>query len=172
MRSTNFTRGNYSLCQFERRDWMALKQIRLEALCREPNLFGSSFEENARLPDSSWQERIAANNRAYFGLLLPDGECVGLSAITQQIDLADSVVLIASYIRKEHRGQGLSNLFYDARIDWARQSGYAKAIVSHRDTNLVSRAANQRAGFHFIHLTERDWPDGTTSNELFYELIL
>lgn len=151
---------------------MALKRIRLEALRLEPALFGSSLEENARLPDTSWQERLAAHNRAYFGLFLPDGDCIGLSAVTQQINLANSVVLIASYIKKQHRGQGLSKLFYDARIEWAKQHGYAKAIVSHRDTNLVSRAASQRAGFQFTHLTERVWPDGTRSNEWFYELIL
>lgn len=172
MRATHFGKSNYSLYRFEPQDWMALKRIRLEALRLEPNMFGSTFEENICLPDRSWQERLAADNRAYFGLFLPDEDCIGLSAVTQQTDLPTSVVLIASYIQKQHRGHGLSKLFYDARIEWAKEHGYTKAIVSHRETNLVSKAANQRAGFQFTHLIERSWPDGTRSNEWFYDLNL
>ncbi|QIP11229.1 GNAT family N-acetyltransferase [Spirosoma aureum] len=172
MRGTDFERDGYFLYQFEKQDWMSLKSIRLEALREEPGVFGSSFSKEALLSDSSWQERLAAKDRAHFGLFLDNGECVGITGIGKQTSAGNSVVLVASYIKKEHRGRGLSKLFYDVRIDWAKQNGYDKAIVSHRDTNLMSKAANQKAGFSFTHSEERVWPDGIRSNELFYALFL
>ena len=172
MRSTNFHKDGYTLYQFEKQDWMTLKSIRLEALTEEPGAFGSSFEKESLLADSSWQERLTAKNKAYFGLFRANGECVGLTGIANLTSTDNSVVLVASYVRKEDRGRGLSKLFYDARIDWAKQQGYHKATVSHRDTNFVSKAANQKAGFNFTHSEERIWPDGIRSNELFYTLHL
>ena len=172
MRGTNVKTNGYSLYQFGKQDWMSLKSIRLEALKEEPSVFGSSFEKESLLSDSSWQERLSTRNKAFFGLFPDTGECIGLTGIIREAGRGNSVVLIASYIRKAHRGRGLSKLFYDARIDWAKQNGYGKAIISHRDTNLISKAANQRAGFTFTHWEERVWPDGILAKELFYELCL
>ena len=82
------------------------------------------------------------------------------------------MVLSASYIRKEYRGQGISALFYQTRIDWARENGYTEVYVAHREGNDASRAANQKFGFKYTHTEQTVWPDGTQSNKLWYRLEL
>ena len=77
MHATSFNPDGYSLYQFEEPDWLALKKIRLEALQEEPTAFGSSLEKEARLSDQDWQERVVAKNKAFFGLFLADGTCIG-----------------------------------------------------------------------------------------------
>ncbi len=160
----------YHLRQLEAADWQLLKEIRLDALRREPTVFGSSLDKELQFLDSEWQNKLVDGNRAYFCLFSDDGETVGLTATYGTVDAA--AVLVASYIKEAHRGRGLSALFYNARIGWARAKGFKKAIVSHREDNLISKAANQRAGFSYTHSKERVWADGQPSPEVFYELDL
>ncbi|HEX9956487.1 MAG TPA: GNAT family N-acetyltransferase, partial [Fibrella sp.] len=137
------------LRQLEATDWQLLREIRLDALKKEPTVFGSSLSGESERPDSEWQNRLADSNRAYFCLFTDGGETVGLTAVYGTID--GSAVLVASYIKEAYRGRGLSSLLYNARIGWARANGFKKAIVSHREDNLISKAANQRAGFRYTH---------------------
>jgi RimJ/RimL family protein N-acetyltransferase len=82
------------------------------------------------------------------------------------------MVLSASFIRGEYRGRGLSALYYQTRIDWAREQGYTDVYVAHRIGNDASRAANQKFGFKYTHTETTTWPDGTVSDKLWYRLIL
>lgn len=164
---TAFT--GYRLKQFEPPDWATLKQIRLEALQKDPSVFGSSYASECQLPDTSWQERLQSASRAYFGIFLPDGTCIGLSAVAGKDGIA---ILIASYIRVEHRGKGLAARLFSARINWARINRYPKVTVSHRADNAPSQAAILRAGFAFTHIETHLWPDGLPADEYFYELTL
>ena len=76
-----------------------------------------------------------------------------------------------SFIHPDYRGRGLSELFYQARIDWARsQEGITRVIVSHRDGNEASKAANQKFGFVATDSTETVFPDGVLAKEYNYEL--
>jgi RimJ/RimL family protein N-acetyltransferase len=162
--------STYNLRQLEATDWQLLKEIRLDALSAAPTAFGSSLAGESTRPDSEWQDRLSDSNRAYFCLFTDDGQPIGLTAIYGTIDGA--AVLVASYIKEAYRGRGLSALLYNARIGWARVNGFKKAIVSHREDNLISKAANQRAGFRYTHTEERIWADGKSIPEVFYELTL
>lgn len=172
MRIPSFSPDGYGLYQFEEPDWLALKMIRLEALGQDPTAFGRSLHQEAQLSDQDWQARLTAKHKAFFGLFLTDGTCIGLTAILGETPTDQSATLVASYIRQAHRGRGLSKLFYQVRIEWARQQGYASVRVSHRSANLASQAANQGAGFLFTHSEERVWSDGVVASELFYALAL
>lgn len=152
-------------------DWEAFKVIRLEALQAEPAVYAASFDEMKDMPDEFWRTRLADNNWAYFGLYAAE-ELIGVSGIMRNIDNKDEAELIASYIRKEHRGKGLSQLFYIGRIEWARANGVGRLIISHRESNLASKHANQRFGFQFTHSVPRLWHDGKWEENVYYELLL
>ena len=80
-------------------------------------------------------------------------------------------MLVMSFILPEYRGQGFSRLLYEVRLDWIRlQSKFLTVIVSHRESNIASRKANQKQGFRFVRRETRKWPDGRVEDELFYEL--
>lgn len=85
----------------------------------------------------------------------------------------DTAFFWGSWLGPAHRGRGLSNEMYAARIAWSRIRGLAPIQVSHRASNVRSKAANQRHGFTATGVvTERTWPDGTVEAEVFYELRL
>lgn len=78
-----------------------------------------------------------------------------------------------SYVRRSYRGRHLSDLFYQARLDWAwaQDRDYARDCITHKDGNMASKAANQRWGFSDLHDTAIEtYGDGSTTMNYKYEL--
>lgn len=160
--------------QLQEQDWQTFKSMRLKALQKHADVFASPYEKEFAEPDSWWQETLDGKGKAVFGIF--DGESmVGFTGIfTARIDPAgQTAVLAMSYIEPQYRGQRLSKLFYQARIDWAViQPQLKKLIVSHREGNESSRRANQAFGFVLDNKEHKLWPDGTEALEWNYILDL
>jgi len=152
-------------------DWQVYKSIRLEALEAEGHFFGARIAIESAQTDEQWKERLANEKCAIWGLY--DSEvCIGLTGAVEMREDIQGALFIASYIRKEYRGKGLSALYYQARIEWAKDMGYKFAEVHHRRDNLASKAANQKFGFIYTHTVNVPWPDGTDDDSLYYRLRL
>ena len=134
-------------------------------------MFGNSYAMEAAYPEENWAQRCTNPGCAIFGLYAND-ELIGITGIIQNAENPEEGYMTQSYIRRAHRGQKLSGLLYEARIAWARSNGIGRLIISHKATNHASKAANQRFGFCYTHSESRTWPDGSTEDNLFYELIL
>lgn len=160
------------LRRFSPEDWQTFKAIRLEALETESYFFGGRHTLESPLSDEEWLDRLSHPDDGAFWGLYDGNECIGLTGIRKHPNYPDSMVLSASYIRKEYRGQGISALFYQTRIDWARENGYTEIYVAHRQGNDASRAANQKFGFKYTHTEQTIWPDGSQNNKLWYRLQL
>ncbi|HTH81295.1 MAG TPA: GNAT family N-acetyltransferase [Mucilaginibacter sp.] len=147
------------------------KTIRLESLQLEAAVFGSNYAREAAFTAEQWLMRIAQPNSDCFGLYC-DGELIGLTGIV--IDKADPTLghMTQSYIREAYRGRGLSRLLYDTRLAWAKQHQLQTLRIGHRESNTVSKAANQRYGFKFSYREPCTWPDGTDEDILYYDLQL
>lgn len=76
------------------------------------------------------------------------------------------------FIQPAYRGRGLSALFHEARLDWAKMRKFKRVIVSHRISNQASAAAIRRAGFAETHAENKLWPDGVEADQVFYRLDL
>ncbi len=77
------------------------------------------------------------------------------------------------YVDAAYRGQGLSQLLYRARIEWAlAHEPFRRLVISHREGNEVSRRAMLAAGFVFKDKEIISWPDGTQAEEWNYTLDL
>ncbi|ASZ12489.1 GNAT family N-acetyltransferase [Chitinophaga pendula] len=144
------------------------KSIRLEAIHTEPAMFRCSTPAEAELTDAEWQERVKYP-RTVFGLFLND-ELIGMTSILLLNE--EEGYLGQSYIKKEHRGVGLAALLYKVRMEWASKLHLKRLSVSHRESNLISKAANQRSGFKYSHRETADWLDGTREDVLYYVLEL
>jgi RimJ/RimL family protein N-acetyltransferase len=155
-------------------EWEIFRDFRLAALKASPGVFAMSHTESASFPPEHWQATIKGPARQVFGLF--DGpRLIGITAVfSQREDPTGQTALLAmSYIAPEHRGRGLSRLFYDARLAWIRaQPQFRRIVVSHRETNEASRRANQRHGFVRTGQAPHTWPDGETEDEIFYEMIV
>jgi len=167
----NTAKDKYTLRRLLPAQWEEYKSIRLEALKTNPEMFGSNYAKEVIYNQNDWLSFLENDSRAMFGLY-HHGSLIGLSGVTLDKNDATTAVLFASFIQLSHRGKGLSKLFYQARIDWARQKKCGSVIVSHRAGNEFSKAANQRFGFKYTHAEEVSWPDGVRADELKYKLEL
>jgi GNAT superfamily N-acetyltransferase len=165
------TKNNYYLRLMLPAQWCEYKTIRLEALKTNPEMFGSNYAKELSYDEHDWKSLLKDDSRAVFALY-HGKSLIGLSAVTLKNDDATTAVLFASFIKFPHRGKGLSKLFYQARIDWARHKNCKVLIVSHRIGNTLSRAANQRFGFTFSNTEEINWGDGARAEGLMYFLEL
>ena len=151
-----------------------LRALRLHALGTEPGVFSATFAE-ASTREESWWRKLASNllgGQQLFGLF-NDELLIGITAaFTYGGDQTGRTAILAmSYLLPEYRGQGLSRLFYEARIRWVRSNPNFEVIrVSHRRSNERSRRANQRHGFIEVESLPAIWPDGTAEDEVVYEL--
>lgn len=159
----------YYIRQFTIADKEAYKQIRLESLLKEPSVFGSNYAREAAFAEGEWSNRLNNTDSASFGLYDKD-MLIGTTGVIATGP--GTALLIASYIREEYRGKGLSALLYQARIAWAKEKGIKSIIVSHRKSNTASKAANQHFHFQYTHEEITEWPDGQQEENVFYRLEL
>jgi RimJ/RimL family protein N-acetyltransferase len=153
-------------------EWAVFRDFRLAALKAAPGVFGSSYQAEATMTAEEWQRTVTGAGHQVFGLF--DGEyLIGITAaLTWREDPSGETALLGmSFILPEYRGRGLSRLLYEARLDWIRSHAqFKRAVVFHRQSNEASRRASQRHGFLLIGRAPHTWPDGTTEDEIFYEL--
>lgn len=165
--------NNISIRQWSEHDWQIFKAIRLEAVSKHGNFFGASLDVESAYDEARWKERLSNTyNGAVFGLY--DGDtAIGLTGIYRDWHGREGAAMLCmSYIREEYRGQGLSDLLYKARIDWAKAQGDIHTImVGHREGNDASRAANQRWGFVFVKVEDdHSYGNGDKAKNYVYEL--
>ena len=153
-------------------DWEIFRNIRLFALKTEPGKFSSNYTLESGFSEQEWRGRLSGPVRAYFGLFDND-RIVGITGVVrvnQDMESSD-VVLVASFLKPEYRRQGLSRMFYQARLDWAaKQPGVKNVLVSHRESNIASQRANQAFGFVMTGKEMMEWPDGMKENQVLYTL--
>lgn len=153
-------------------DWKILREIRLDALRTNPDVFLKSVAEEEAKSPSHWTDMVKdETSDAIFGLY-DTGQIIGLTGAFRWKDSpSDTVILGMSFIKPAYRGRNLSELLYKARIDWAwAQSGITRIIVSHREGNEASKAANQKWGFVFYGTEIITYGDGTRAKNYKYEL--
>lgn len=163
---------NVQIRQLNEDDWREFSEIRLTALQTDPQVFGSNYERESQFTEEDWRTRLRAEDNAVFMLL--DGETpIGITgaAVDRSDPTGKTALLWGSWLAPEYRGKGLSEMMYRTRIDWAKQQpAVEKILVSHRASNLSSKFANRKHGFKFTRAEEKQWVDGATGDEVFYEL--
>ncbi|MFA4994671.1 MAG: GNAT family N-acetyltransferase [Bdellovibrionales bacterium] len=154
-------------------DWQMFRDVRLRALRGHPDVFLRSYETEKKLSEMDWKNTLDGKGKCVIGLF-DDNQLIGLAAVfPRQGDLGEQYGLMAmDYIDGKYRGRHLSKLLYEARVDWAKNSGFKKLMTSHREGNEASRRANQAFGFRFTDKTLTEWPDGSKAMEYNYELEL
>jgi RimJ/RimL family protein N-acetyltransferase len=154
-------------------DLEANRAIRLEALAEFPGNYFTSLAEAQARSEADWLEMLSDPKMAIFGLY--DGEALaGLTAIyIADADPSGRTAGFAmSYVRPAWRGQGHAATLHKARLDWARDNGMTRVIVSHRASNTPSRKAILRSGFTRTGATLHLWPDGVEEENVEYALRL
>ncbi|MBD0840469.1 GNAT family N-acetyltransferase [Streptomyces sp. TRM68416] len=145
-------------------EWAAVKELRLAALQDPvaPLAFLETYEEAVGRPDSFWQERTARGAEGADGLQTvvaqaPDGRWVGTVTVLLEepgtTDWAGFPVerkqghLVGVFVRPEERGSGLTEVLFDAALEWAWAHGAERArLIVHEDNGRAQRFY-RRVGF-------------------------
>ena len=146
--------------------WRKYRKLRLEALKTEPSAFGSSFEQELKLGEGTWQKRIRGVLFAVSG-----GEPVGLlSYVFDDRPKTRHIAHIYSvYVTPKYRGRGIGTMLLKrAMAEIRRNRDAAKAQLSVNPLLLPAVALYKRAGFQVV---------GRPRNELrvgnkFFDLLL
>jgi len=158
--------------KLESGDWQIYRDLRLEALRLNAGVYGSSYEREKLRSDEAWKEDLSGQSSAFFGLFYGD-VLIGSGGIFMQDSASKTGMLIGGYIREAYRGQGFSRLIYEARIEWAKQSGlFDRIVVGHREGNEASRRANQAFGFQLIGEIYHVFGNGEQAKHMQYQLRL
>lgn len=157
---------------FHIEEWEEIKQIRLAALRDTPQFFAGTLEQALQKTEEDWKSHTNNPKNCVFGLF--DGEAViGCTGVFTSRENPEHCVFGFTYLKPEYRGQGLSKLMYEARIDWAKnQLHLKKALIGHRESNETSKRAMVRHGFQRVGVEDTVWPDGVSECEHKYELDL
>lgn len=161
-----------SVRQLNTEEWALYKAIRLRALQSDPAVFGSSYDREAAYEDRKWQEDLAKDDLGVFGVF-DDDNIIGMTGIFIKREDPSVAGLWGSWLEKSYRAKGISFDLYQARLAWAKaRPALKRIIVSHRESNVASKNANQKQGFIFTHSEDHVWHDGVSEPEHFYELRL
>ncbi|WP_055532219.1 GNAT family N-acetyltransferase [Streptomyces graminilatus] len=146
-------------------EWRAAKELRLAAL-RDPVAdiaFLETYDEAVGRPDSFWQERVQrvaeeATSAQQIIAEGPDGEWVGgLVVLVEEAGTTDwSGVaveqrqghIVGVFMLPEHRGCGLTDVLFDAALEWAWESAGVDRVrlIVHQD-NARAQRFYRRVGF-------------------------
>ncbi|MGI5376500.1 GNAT family N-acetyltransferase [Streptomyces sp. CA-251387] len=155
---------NYVIRSIRADEWPAAKELRLTAL-QDPVAhlaFLETYEEAVARPDSFWQERAAgacegADKAQTIIAEGPDGRWVGTVTVLLEepgtIDWAGFPVerkqghVVGVFVRPEERGGGLTEVLFDAALEWAWARGAERTrLIVHEDNGRASRFY-RRVGF-------------------------
>ncbi|WP_313181033.1 GNAT family N-acetyltransferase [Sphingobacterium siyangense] len=163
-----FQSGSFHIRQLTESESPLYKAMRIESIQTEPTLFRQSTPPEIELSDRDWAERIR-NPRIVFGLF----ENEKMIGITSMLLLnKEEAYFGQSFIQPQYRKLGLSSLLYKIRMVWAIENQLRKLTISHREINMISKAAIRKAGFHYSHKELVQWLDGTSGYSMYYSLLL
>jgi GNAT superfamily N-acetyltransferase len=154
-------------------EWPLAKALRLEAL-RDPVApiaFMETYESAVARPDSFWRERAEGGAEGASGIIAegPDGEWVGTVTVLMEeagtTDWAGMPVerlqghLVGVYVQPGHRGIGLTEVLFDAGLEWAWSRGAERVRLLVHEDNARALRAYRKAGFTETGVTMTLGPD-------------
>ena len=168
------SQGNISIHALTFEDLQIFKEMRLRALKSDPDVYFGDFETSSKFSNARWEATLDGQGKQVFGLFDVD-RLIGITAVFTYKDdkSGESGMMGMSFILPEYRGKGLSDLLYQARIEWAlAYSPFKKLIAGHREGNEPSRKAMLKHGFQFTGKEMVNWPGDMQNYEYKYELDL
>lgn len=131
-------------------DWNIWKEIRLEALANSPESFGSSYDEEALMSDTDFQNGLS---KGYvLGAFVDDllVSCAGFYKLNS-LKTKHRGVLWGMYTRLEYRGKGIATALIQTLIQHAKTC-VTQLHLTCVTSNFVAALFIKSKGFEFMVL--------------------
>jgi RimJ/RimL family protein N-acetyltransferase len=135
-------------------DVEALRDLRIEALCRHPIAFTADVTEAQARSIDQWRELVAKSTGGDTPdvIMVADAGERGLAGMTGVFvpphpKLAHAGIVWGVYVRENFRRRRLGERLVRAAIDWARTKGLATLRLSAVQGNGEARRCYERCGF-------------------------
>jgi ribosomal protein S18 acetylase RimI-like enzyme len=126
-------------------EWENYKRLRLEALTREPQAFGSSYTDAAQKPDIYWRDRLEAGGSRLLFAVKGDVPVGMVAAYPKQEGPAEQAEIVSMYVTPEERRQGIARMLLESIL---------ADLINDASLKTVSLAVNtqQRAAIALYEL--------------------
>ncbi|HEY2520145.1 MAG TPA: GNAT family N-acetyltransferase [Streptosporangiaceae bacterium] len=126
-------------------DWLALRDIRLDALGQAPYAFASTYDREAAYPDQTWQERAAAGSSILAYPSESGAAPVGLVAAIELVP--GELELVSMWVRPQARGQQVGSALAEAVLACAQVRRVPRVHLWVTESNKAARRLYERCGF-------------------------
>jgi ribosomal protein S18 acetylase RimI-like enzyme len=128
--------------------WKEFRDLRFEALTRDPLAFGSSYEEDRALSEEEWKRRIKATLFA-----VSNDDPVGMVGYVFENKVKANHVanIFGVYVKRDYRGQGIGKKLIESALSTIEQN--KKIIKIKLTVNPEQRTAMhlyEKYGFHSL----------------------
>lgn len=145
--------ANIQIVKLAPEDWQQYKRIRLEALKRDPQAFGSSLAETQQRPDSHWQERLGealAGTKNWLLFAKEDDRIIGLIGAYRTAQ-QDVVEIYSVYVTQAGRRHGAATALMSSILQEVEKPGFfRKAVLSVTASQAAAIALYQKFGFQIV----------------------
>lgn len=120
-------------------DWEKYKNLRLEALLKNPEAFGSSYEEDIKRSDEDWKKKMESTTSHIF--VARDGEeYIGMAAAYQEQGkkISHIAYVWGVYVRESYRGQKISKKLMQAVLDEIQKNSEIRKINLNVNTKQIA----------------------------------
>jgi ribosomal protein S18 acetylase RimI-like enzyme len=128
--------------------WKDYRDLRLDALSKDPCAFGSSHGEERDLPEEEWRRRI---HNALFAM--SGGKPVGMIVfVHEKKEKAKHIAnIFGVYVKKEFRGQGIGKMLIgEALTEILKDRDVKKIRLTVNAENKVAIGLYEDAGFNSV----------------------
>jgi ribosomal protein S18 acetylase RimI-like enzyme len=134
-------------------DAEALRALRLEALQRHPEAFGSDYEREIVRPGSFWIERLAQPHGAVF-VAAAATDLIGMTGVyrSELVKMKHNATVWGVYVRSGWRGRQVAVDLLSAAVNWAEQRSLKSVKLAVVTSNGSAIRAYIKSGFQVYGL--------------------
>ena len=140
--------ASYHIRRLGSADLHPYRAVRLDALLRHPEVFGSSHEEEVQLDDGEFLRMIGQSPNCTLGAFTGN-ELVGIAGLTVPVRQKQrhKGIIVGVYVVAAHRRAGLARRLVESLIAQARQSSLRVVELAVTVGNQPARRLYYRLGF-------------------------
>ncbi len=166
--------GRIVIMSLSPEEWQKYKNIRLEALQKEPTAFANTYDDEIKYEDKKWIEILekSKNRDTEIALFAKDGDqiigFIGAFWVTKE-KLKHVAHIYGTYVDSAYRGQGVGKMLMEAVINKLKSLSHIKKIkIEVNSQNTPAFNLYQKVGFKVIGKAEKE----LKVNGVFYDEII